>query len=137
MTEIYLNLPWAPAYGSYYSQTRRGKYITKKGNSFRSAVINECIEQNAYGLNLESPICFSVILYPPDKRTRDLDNHLKALQDALTHAKVWDDDSAILQMHVYKGVIVKNGNIIVKIEEGTMSVPHLIDLEKVWDIIES
>ncbi|NBW22487.1 MAG: RusA family crossover junction endodeoxyribonuclease, partial [Caulobacteraceae bacterium] len=31
--------------------------------------------------------------FPPDRRKRDLDNILKSLLDALTHAGVWEDDS--------------------------------------------
>lgn len=136
MIELYLNLPWVPAYGSYYRQNRYGKHITAKGKSFRDEVIQECIEQNAYGLKLDPPICLSVILYPPDRKIRDLDNHMKALQDALTHAKVWGDDEFVFQMHVFKGVIVKDGRTIVKIEEGAMLVPYLETTEIIWDIIE-
>jgi crossover junction endodeoxyribonuclease RusA len=37
-------------------------------------------------------------LYPPDKRTRDIDNYSKALFDALTHANFWIDDSQIKKL---------------------------------------
>jgi crossover junction endodeoxyribonuclease RusA len=41
-------------------------------------------------------------LYPPDTRTRDLDNPLKLLWDSLTYAGVYGDDSQIDAYHVYR-----------------------------------
>nr|WP_246877229.1 RusA family crossover junction endodeoxyribonuclease [Pantoea ananatis] len=35
------------------------------------------------------------MLYPLDKRNRDLDNYQKTLFDSLTHAGVWVDDRQI------------------------------------------
>ena len=135
MHEIYLKLPWVPSYGSYYRQTRNGKFITASGKTFREAVIAAAHEQNAYKLMANSPLEFSAILYPPDKRVRDFDNHLKALQDSLTNAKVWVDDGVIDQMHVYRGVIVPKGMVLVKISEGAMLLPAFNIAEKVWDYI--
>lgn len=135
MSEIYLNLPWVPAYGSYYKQTLRSKYITDRGRGYREAVAIESAAQNALNLRIESNIEFSVIMYPPDKRIRDFDNHLKALQDALTHCGVWVDDSAVDQMHVYRGVVVKNGKILIKIAQGSMLLPLLPVYSDIWDLI--
>jgi crossover junction endodeoxyribonuclease RusA len=33
-----------------------------------------------------------ILLYPPDNRRRDIDNYTKGLFDALTHARVWEDE---------------------------------------------
>jgi crossover junction endodeoxyribonuclease RusA len=51
----------------------------------------------------------SVLLFPPDKRQRDLDNYLKALFDSLTHAGVWLDDWQIKRLTVEWGEQVRQG----------------------------
>lgn len=135
MPKIYLNLPWVPSYGSYYRQTNRGKYITPLGVRYRESVAKECASQNALNLRIDSGIEFNVIMYPPDRRIRDFDNHLKALQDALTHCNVWTDDSVIDQLHVYRGVIVKFGRVLIVIEQGSILMPILPDYNSIWDMI--
>ncbi|WP_275272978.1 RusA family crossover junction endodeoxyribonuclease [Pantoea ananatis] len=42
----------------------------------------------------------TLLLYPLDKRNRDLDNYQKALFDSLTHAGVWVDDRQIKRFTV-------------------------------------
>jgi crossover junction endodeoxyribonuclease RusA len=50
-----------------------------------------------------------------DRRAADLDNRLKALNDALEHAGVFDDDEQIDELHVTRGPIVKGGECFVMI----------------------
>jgi len=50
-----------------------------------------------------------VELFPPDRRKRDVDNILKALLDALTHAGVYEDDSFIDDLRVVRGAVIKGG----------------------------
>lgn len=135
MHKIYLTLPWAPAYGSYYCQTRRGKYVSKTGVLYRGSVATECAGQNALNLGLADSLEFSVIFYPPDRRTRDFDNHLKSLQDALTHCNVWVDDGLIDQLHVYRGSIVNGGKVLVRIAEGSMKIPMFPINSDVWEFL--
>ncbi|NBW20709.1 MAG: RusA family crossover junction endodeoxyribonuclease [Caulobacteraceae bacterium] len=53
--------------------------------------------------------------FPPDRRKRDLDNILKSLLDALTHAGVWEDDSQIEDLRIYRSTIA--GMVKVRIYE--------------------
>ncbi|NBW23084.1 MAG: RusA family crossover junction endodeoxyribonuclease, partial [Caulobacteraceae bacterium] len=55
--------------------------------------------------------------FPPDKRKRDLDNVLKSLLDALTHANVWDDDSQIDDLRIYRNIVA--GMVKVRLYETT------------------
>ena len=138
---IHIELPFPPTVNSYYGLTKRGiKYITKKGKEFRKDVCQACLEQNVFGLSLDYRLQFDVILYPPDRRTRDLDNYMKALQDALGNpkdgngAKVWVDDSQIDDLHPQRGVILTGGKCSVRIQEHNGFI--LPDNPDVWDFID-
>lgn len=52
----------------------------------------------------------------PNRRRCDISNRVKALEDALTEAGVWDDDSQVDQLHVRRGEIVKGGCAVVTLE---------------------
>ncbi len=54
----------------------------------------------------------AILVYPPDRRARDLDNLGKALLDALTKAGVYGDDSQIDHLTFARR---KNGTQIIQI----------------------
>ncbi len=53
-----------------------------------------------------------IIMYPPDKRKRDMDNIKKALFDALQHAGLYKDDYQICDDHTVRINKVVNGGLI-------------------------
>jgi len=117
MKDIHLELIFPPTVNSYYGHNTRGiKYITKRGRVFRETCAELCLQQNAYGLEINNRLSVDVILYPPDRRIRDLDNYMKALLDALTISKVWEDDSLIDTLTIHRGKIVKGGKCAVRIQ---------------------
>ena len=131
---IIINLPWPPTVNSYYSKTKRGVYISKKGAAFRDACILACKQQMCYGLKLDERLKFTAILYPPDRRCRDLDNYMKALLDSITKAKVWEDDEQIDELAVHRGKQIPSGKVAVQISHHHgMIFPNT---DAVWDIIE-
>jgi crossover junction endodeoxyribonuclease RusA len=54
-------------------------------------------------------ISVELILLPPDRRRRDIDNYTKAIFDGLTHARVWGDDSQVKDLRIRWGQAVKGG----------------------------
>jgi crossover junction endodeoxyribonuclease RusA len=57
-------------------------------------------------------------LIPPNLRKYDIDNRCKALNDALTHAGIWNDDEQIDRLHIYKRMPpIKGGMVILVIKE--------------------
>lgn len=108
---------WPPSVNNYYARTRNGVYIKAKGKQYRSSVVKDLQEQISNIVSIVDDIFLSAILYPPDKRVRDLDNHMKALLDALTIAGLWDDDRQIIQLHIYKGEVCKGGKVKLHIGE--------------------
>jgi Holliday junction resolvase RusA-like endonuclease len=57
---------------------------------------------------------------PPDRRVRDIDNYLKCVFDALTHAGVWKDDSQVKRLYVDWSIYPdphKAGSVCLRIED--------------------
>ena len=110
--EIYL--PFPPTVNSYYSHTKFGVYLSKKGRLYSGKVLDAVRVQNCAD-RIDIEIRVEVDLYPPDKRIRDLDNYMKALLDSLTKADVWVDDSQIDQLSIQRGERIKLGAVLVRI----------------------
>ena len=110
-----LNLPWAPSINSYYGITCNGriphKYIKEKGKLYREEV-KEYIRENNLELRANVNLKVTIQLTPPDARTHDIDNNLKALFDSLTHANFWQDDSFVKELHISYNPPSKPGSIL-------------------------
>jgi crossover junction endodeoxyribonuclease RusA len=111
-----LFLPFPPTVNNYYVKTKRGVFISQKGRKYRDEVLKAVLEQ-AGGDTIDSNMLVEVILFPPDKRKRDVDNYNKALLDALTQAELWEDDSLIDQLFNYRGVTKKGGQVYIRITD--------------------
>ena len=111
MESVHLEVSWPPSLNNYYMRSKRGVFIKSKGKEYRRLIAEDLQEQIGVLVSIEEPVLVSAILYPPDKRVRDLDNHMKALQDALTFNGFWDDDRLVHQLLLYKGVVIKGGKV--------------------------
>ena len=71
---------------------------------FRADVMSRLAVARCHGVlptaPLDGDIAMTMELYPPDRRRRDVDNYSKAVLDALTHARLWRDDSQIKRQTV-------------------------------------
>ena len=110
---------------NYYAHTRQGMYIKKHGKAYRKATQDAVNEQcsNIGHLPLTDRLSVTVILAPPDNRVRDVDNYMKCLLDALTHAGVWVDDSQIDQLPIYRAKKIRNGAVYVRIDDAEPVLP--------------
>ena len=89
-----LHLPWPPTVNSYYGGGMHGRrYVTHKGKAFCESVVDICEQRNVQ--QITHSVAVIAHMHPPDKRTRDCDNYWKALLDAMTAGRVWDDDSRV------------------------------------------
>ncbi len=132
---ITLLLPLPPSGNSYYSYTspvkhKVIKYICAEGKIFREKV-NKYVKENNFNIQANVRLRVEVILSYPTKRAQDLDNRMKALLDALTHAEVWLDDSLIDDLRIIRGPIQKPGVCIVKIQESKQKI-----IEKIINFIK-
>lgn len=103
---LILELPFPVSTNTYWRHNRGFTHISKEGKAFRSSV-----DVLVKGIKApEGRLFVGVVLYPPDKRKRDLDNFAgKALLDSLVHAKVIEDDSLIDRLLIERGTVVKGG----------------------------
>lgn len=106
-----LTLPWPPSVNTYWrSVTIHGHprvLISEKGREYRKEVA-----WSLTGLKkIHGPVRVEVECWMPDKRKRDLDNLFKAIGDSLTHAGIWDDDSQVDDLRIYRAR--ENGNLLI------------------------
>lgn len=113
-----LILPFPPSVNTYWRNTRKGVLISASGRCFRSnafAAVLQQLKRRPQPITVNVQV--TVLLFPPDKRQRDLDNYLKALFDSLTHAGIWGDDRQIKRFTVEWGPVTKGGKSEVVISE--------------------
>ncbi len=122
-TYIEFMLSFPPSVNRYYSKTRNGVFISKHGRKFRDQSYDLIKEQLGSFETIKDRMKVGVILYPPDRRVRDLDNYMKGLLDAITHAEVWEDDHLIDQLEIYRGEIKKFGQTTVIIGPAENIIP--------------
>ena len=104
-----------PTANHYYGQRGTRRFIKAEGREYREKVAE--IVSDAGHPTLEGRISLFVAIYPANRIRQDLDNRMKALQDALTHAGVWLDDSQIDELHLIRRGVEKGGRVEVVITE--------------------
>lgn len=66
---------------------------------------------------LTGRISVSVLVYPPDRRRRDIDNILKASLDSLVHGGLIEDDSLIDVLRVERREVTRGGKLEITVRE--------------------
>src|SRR5690606_18925410 len=88
--------------------------ISEKGRNYRKAAIAE-VHRQYKGGPLTGRLEVHLVLYPPDRRKRDIDNYCKGLFDALSHAGFWVDDEQIDRLTIIKGLPEKGGSCLLEV----------------------
>ena len=82
------------------------KFLKKEAHEFRRIVQEAAIEAKA---KISGRLAIFIALYAPTKRKYDIDNRVKAIQDALEFAGVFLDDEQIDFLFVVRREPVKGG----------------------------
>lgn len=107
-----VELPWPPSVNHYWrpGRDRRGRparYLTTAARDYKAIVCALCGRKSAFS----GRVSVRVLAYPPDRRTRDLDNLLKSLFDSISGAGVIVDDCQIDEIHVRRESVHKGGMV--------------------------
>jgi crossover junction endodeoxyribonuclease RusA len=99
----------------YWRRVGARTLISRGGRAFRGAV---CSILAAYGIRpLTGLLEVEVVVHPPDRRRRDVDNVQKALLDALAHGGAYHDDNQIVRLSIERREPLESGKSIVRIKE--------------------
>lgn len=99
-------LPWPPSVNHYWGTRGKARFIGVKGKAFRASALLAWNALRVQGFG-NARLSVAVVAYPPDRRSRDLDNILKAALDGLQHARAYEDDSQIDRLIVDRGEVRK------------------------------
>lgn len=114
MSTIILELPIPPSVNNYWGFHGHQRFLTPKAKEFKQEVWLEA--KKKFAPCLAQRLKVGIRFHFGNKIRRDIDNYIKSLLDALTQARVWEDDSLIDELHVYRGDIIKGGKTEVWIE---------------------
>lgn len=102
MASFYYRLPWPPSMNTYWRRGGNVTYLTKRAKEFRSEVADCVREHFDYKgrETLRGRLALHLELTMPDRRRRDIDNHIKAAIDALQHAGLFYDDEQVDEIRI-------------------------------------
>lgn len=79
MELLTLTLPWPPSVNHYWLQKGSMRFLSPKALAFRREVKAAFLDANHPGFGGLTRLSLKILLNPPDKRRRDIDNVLKGL----------------------------------------------------------
>jgi len=108
-----LSLPLPPSSNHYYRRVGRATLISRAGREYRAGVRAALAAMRTR--RMDGRLALVVIVFPPDRRRRDLDNLLKCLLDSLQHGGLYEDDSAIDRIDIRRGPVTRGGGVHIRI----------------------
>lgn len=119
MKKLTIEMPFPPSINAYKKPVKRGKFVAlildDKAREYQENVPPMIYEKGRKPLS--GRIKLTVFQTMPDNRPRDCDNYNKGVLDALTKARVWNDDKQVdILINVRCGVLPP-GNVVATIEE--------------------
>lgn len=126
MNAITITLPWPPTVNSYWAhgiiggktkKARASLFLSQKGKDYRLLALEAIQVQRVPRGALHGRLAVSAIAYPPDNRTRDVDNLWKGMLDALKNTGVIVDDGHIDDLHIRRGPVRTDGAVVLTITE--------------------
>jgi Holliday junction resolvase RusA-like endonuclease len=112
---VKITLPYPPATNNLYATVRGRRVKTQRCRDFHADVHALALEAGIK--RMAGELSLSVDIYRP-RRSGDLDNTLKIIQDSLT-GLAWDDDSQVVEIHARRFDDKDNPRAVITIQEVT------------------
>lgn len=100
-----------------FKKARAMVFLSEQGKRYRVEVIDSVKRQKVPRGALKGRLGILVVAYPPDDRTRDLDNCWKGMLDGLKHAGVIADDGDFDDERIVRGPVRKGGHVAIRVFE--------------------
>lgn len=114
MARTIVVLPWPPSVNHYWGQRGGKRFLSPRVRAWRREA---WVSLRGVGARFTTPVRVEIHAYPPDGRKRDIDNPIKAVLDALTHAKILQDDSLVRSLFVLRHSPARPGWVEVTIDD--------------------
>jgi crossover junction endodeoxyribonuclease RusA len=117
-----LMLPYPPLSGNHANRQGLGRtYKRPEAVAYELEIKRRIVTSRYAGATIDEPIAIELQVWPPDRRARDQTNVCKVLEDALTRAKFWADDSnriikrTTFQWHDFDAAEAKEGCVMLTV----------------------
>ncbi len=113
-------LPYPPSINKYWGS----RQIRLRGTGkiikcvYRLPAVVKYVNDVIYFLKMQKikpffaeKLRIELLIYPPDRKKRDIDNVCKGILDALQYAGIYDDDFKIWQLSVERREVRKHGEV--------------------------
>lgn len=133
-----MELPLPISCNAMHAPGRDGGIILTQGTRQYYWNMSALLDQEWAGGLIQGRLCAEVWLYENDLRRRDISNYTKTLFDAL-EGKVFENDSQIDEVHLYRGEMRKTPGVRVRIshcEDQTERRP-MREIEKERDLADA
>lgn len=107
-------IPFPPTVNHIWKASGKRRYLSAEYLRFIDLVGWELKRVRAKSFG-DARLGVTMLVNPPDKRRRDIDNVLKAVLDSLARAGLMTDDCQIDQIAVRRGNVIKDGQCIVNV----------------------
>lgn len=117
---IHMAFPvWPPSVNNLTTVARGRKIKTQRGRDFMDFILSEIMvaRRSVRIPKFDGRIGLVIKMHPATHRRYDLDNMPKAIQDSMTEAGIWTDDSQVYLLALKKCKIHKGGGFSVRIWE--------------------
>lgn len=111
---IELTLPFPPTVNNITAVVRGRRITSKRGRQYREEAV-AAIRTQYQGEPIAGRLAVRLVLIPPCRRKRDIDNYSKAILDAITAAGIWEDDEQVDYITIIRGNVAKGGGCQVTI----------------------
>lgn len=101
-----------PSVNHYWEASGKARYLSKRAKDFIK-LVSIFVKPHRSTARLKLDVTFHF----PDRRTRDIDNHLKAVLDALVKSGLCVDDEQFDELIVKRGNVVKGGLVKLTVSE--------------------